>query len=96
MKKLVSVMKHCGRRRGGRDTLRSRGVTSTDGQNLARALAKQVDAANAANKAARDAASQSKQDATSNKNFVKQLEELASKRTQAQLQPVLRKLLHVI
>ncbi|UUE71092.1 phage tail length tape measure family protein [Pectobacterium aroidearum] len=128
---------------GGRDTLRSRGVTSTDGQNFsggqwdvdvaalsestkqakqyneqlqktlntkktlteldkveadikegplmnatkaeqdkARALAKQVDAANAANKAARDAASQSKQDATSNKNFVKQLEELASKRTQ--------------
>ncbi|HIH9863405.1 TPA: phage tail length tape measure family protein [Klebsiella pneumoniae] len=51
-------------------------------QNEARALAKKIDAANEANKATKEAQSQAKQQETSNKNFVKQLEDQASKRTQ--------------
>ncbi|HBS7696455.1 TPA: phage tail length tape measure family protein [Klebsiella pneumoniae] len=51
-------------------------------QNEARALAKKIDAANEANKATKEAQSQAKQQETSNKNFVKQLEDQAVKRTQ--------------
>ncbi|MBE0328437.1 phage tail tape-measure protein, partial [Klebsiella pneumoniae] len=51
-------------------------------QNEARALAKKIDAANEANKATKEAQSQAKQQETFNKNFVKQLEDQASKRTQ--------------
>lgn len=51
-------------------------------QNEARALAKKIDAANEASKATKEAQSQAKQQETSNKNFVKQLEDQASKRTQ--------------
>lgn len=51
-------------------------------QNEARALAKKIDAANEANKATKEAQSQAKQQETSNKNFVKQLEDQAAKRTQ--------------
>lgn len=51
-------------------------------QDEARALAKKIDAANAANKATKEGQSLAKQQETSNKNFVKQLEDQASKRTQ--------------
>ncbi|QLO23350.1 phage tail length tape measure family protein [Klebsiella michiganensis] len=51
-------------------------------QDEARALAKKIDAANAANKATKEGQSLAKQQETSNKNFVKQLEEQAAKRTQ--------------
>ncbi|QLV87847.1 phage tail length tape measure family protein [Citrobacter sp. RHBSTW-00678] len=51
-------------------------------QDKARATAKQIDAATAANKAAKDGQSHAKQQETSNKNFIKQLEDQASKRTQ--------------
>lgn len=53
-----------------------------EAQDKARATAKQIDAATAANKAAKDGQSQAKQQETSNKNFIKQLEDQASKRTQ--------------
>ncbi|MGS4242418.1 phage tail length tape measure family protein [Serratia marcescens] len=55
---------------------------SKDEQDKARALAKQIDAANASNKASKEGQSLAKQQETSNKNFVKQLEDQASKRTQ--------------
>ena len=55
---------------------------SKDEQDKARALAKQIDAANASNKASKEGLSLAKQQETSNKNFVKQLEDQASKRTQ--------------
>lgn len=51
-------------------------------QDEARALAKKIDAANAANKATKEGQSLAKQQETSNKNFVKQLEDQAAKRTQ--------------
>ncbi|MBZ7105062.1 phage tail length tape measure family protein [Klebsiella michiganensis] len=51
-------------------------------QDEARALAKKIDAANASNKATKEGQSLAKQQETSNKNFVKQLEDQASKRTQ--------------
>ncbi|MDM9302317.1 phage tail length tape measure family protein [Klebsiella quasipneumoniae] len=51
-------------------------------QDEARALAKKIDAANASNKAIKEGQSLAKQQETSNKNFVKQLEDQASKRTQ--------------
>lgn len=52
-------------------------------QDEARALAKKIDAANAANKATKEGQSLAKQQETSNKNFVKQLEDQAAKRTQS-------------
>ncbi|EIN3255792.1 phage tail length tape measure family protein, partial [Salmonella enterica] len=51
-------------------------------QDEARALAKKIDAANAANKATKEGQSLARQQETSNKNFVKQLEVQAAKRTQ--------------
>lgn len=51
-------------------------------QDEARATAKKIDAANAANKATKEGQSLAKQQETSNKNFVKQLEDQAAKRTQ--------------
>ena len=51
-------------------------------QDEARALAKKIDAANAANKATKEGQSLAKQQETSNKNFVKQLEDQAAKRIQ--------------
>ncbi|CAB1220268.1 phage tail length tape measure family protein [Klebsiella michiganensis] len=51
-------------------------------QDEARALAKKIDAANSANKATKEGQSLAKQQETSNKNFVKQLEDQAAKRTQ--------------
>lgn len=51
-------------------------------QDEARALAKKIDAANASNKATKEGQSLAKQQETSNKNFVKQLEDQAAKRTQ--------------
>ncbi|EIP9043474.1 phage tail length tape measure family protein [Salmonella enterica] len=51
-------------------------------QDEARALAKKIDAANAANKATKEGQSLARQQETSNKNFVKQLEDQAAKRTQ--------------
>lgn len=51
-------------------------------QGEARALAKKIDAANAANKATKEGQSLARQQETSNKNFVKQLEDQAAKRTQ--------------
>ncbi|EAS1642600.1 phage tail tape-measure protein [Salmonella enterica] len=51
-------------------------------QDEARSLAKKIDAANAANEATKEGQSLAKQQETSNKNFVKQLEDQAAKRTQ--------------
>lgn len=51
-------------------------------QDEARATAKKIDAVNAANKATKEGQSLAKQQETSNKNFVKQLEDQAAKRTQ--------------